>query len=132
MDTGNPLRIAENLATNELTWRIACRHPQIGPVLQPHSAAHNAGLRIIAARMAESTAEALEAHQFLSTVRELLTAKQYSLIPRQVGEPPDFEAGKVLGWYDAGGVYLLAYAGHCRRAQGARGGQHPRQRPRTE
>ena len=121
MDTGNPLRIAENLATNELTWRIACRHPQIEPVLQPHSAAHNAGLRIIAARMAESTAEALEAHQFLSTVRELLTAKQYSLIPRQVGEPPDFEAGKVLGWYDAGGVYLLPMLAIAavRKVQGA-------------
>lgn len=107
LDTGNPLRIAENLATNELTWRIACRHPQIGPVLLPHSAAHTAGLRTIAERMAESTAEALEAHQFLSTVRELLAAKQYTLIPRQVGVPPDYEAGNVLGWYDAGGVYLL-------------------------
>lgn len=106
-DAANALRLAENLASNELAWGVACQHPQIGAVLRPFTDAHIAGLRQIAARMADSTAEASEAHQFLATVRELLTSKQFVLIARQIGEPADFDAGKVLGWYDDAGIYLL-------------------------
>lgn len=107
VDAGNPLRIAENLASNELAWRIACQHPQIGPVLKPHTEVHSAGLRTIAARMADSTADALEAVQFVHAIKELVVSKQYLLIDKSIGEPADFDAGKVLGWYDAIGVYLL-------------------------
>lgn len=107
VDAGNPLRIAENLASNELAWRIACQHPRIGPVLKPYTEVHLAGLRTIAARMADSTADALEAVQFVHAVKELIVSKQYLLIDKALGEPAEYDAGKVLGWYDAIGVYLL-------------------------
>lgn len=107
IDAGNPLRIAENLASNELAWLIACQHPQIGAVLKPYTETHQIGLRIIAARMADSTADALEAVQFIHAIKELITSKQFLLIDKAIGEPADFDAGKVLGWYDSIGVYLL-------------------------
>ena len=119
-DIGNPLRVAENLASNELSWSIACHHPQIGAVLRPFTEQHVDGLRRIAERMANGTADALEALQFLNTLRELLVSKQYVLIQRQIGEPPDFDANKTLGWYDAEGIYLLPTmaTAACRRLLG--------------
>jgi hypothetical protein len=57
--------------------------------------------------MADSTADALEAVQFVHAIKELIVSKQYLLIDRAIGEPAEYDAGKVLGWYDTLGVYLL-------------------------
>ena len=56
--------------------------------------------------MASRTAEALEAHQFLGALRELIVTRQYILQPRALPDN-DFERDRVLGWWDADGVYLL-------------------------
>lgn len=106
-DTVNILRVATNLATNELVWAMALEHPVIGPVLAPYSANHAAGLEDIAGMMSVRTSEALEAQQFLTGLRELLVTKQYMLLPRHAGEPTEFDSARVLGWYDSEGVYLL-------------------------
>lgn len=105
-DMPNILRIASNLATNELTWQVALEHPVLGPLLAPHSAAHLAGLHQIAINMATSTVEASEAQQFMAALRELLATGQYRLQPRGA-ELTDWDRDRVLGWHDDAGVYLL-------------------------
>ena len=56
--------------------------------------------------MAAYTAESLEAHRFLATLRELLVSERYLLLPRgQRGT--DADRDRLLGWREANGVYLL-------------------------
>ena len=105
-DMANPLRVATNLATNELTWRILLDHPILGAVFAPYSQAHGDGLTQIAVSMATQTAEASEAQQFMAALRELLITGQYKLQPRGV-EPSDLDKDRMLGWHDGAGVYLL-------------------------
>lgn len=106
-DIVNVLRLASNLATNELTWRIAEQHPRLGFIFKAYAPAHLEGLNVIAERMAKSTAEALEAQQFLAALRELLSTGQYVLVERNVGQPSDLDKDRTLGWYDNQGIYLL-------------------------
>lgn len=109
-DMVNILRVASNLATNQLTWWVLQQHPQIGAVLQKFSADHAAGLCEVAEQMAGRTAESLEAVRFLLALRELLASGRAVLLPRdrtaeQELEQPD----RVLGWDDGdeGGVFIL-------------------------
>jgi hypothetical protein len=106
-DSANIARVASNLAVNQLAWNLAMQHPEIGRVLAQHSAAHVAGLKAIAYTMAKSTVEALEAHQFRNALRELLSSGQYRLIDKSVGMPSDYERDRMVGWFDASGIYLL-------------------------
>jgi hypothetical protein len=106
-DTPNILRIAANLAVNELTWRIALQHPDLGPVLAPYQDAHYGGLLAIAQTMSDATAEALEAFQYLNALQELLHSGQFKLLHRAQGIPSDLDRDRMLGWYDDNGVYLL-------------------------
>lgn len=105
-DIGNPLRVAENLASNEIAWRIACQHPLFGKVLQPYAEQHREGLARIALRMANGTADALEAIQFISTIRELLISKRHVLVAKESQEFNE-DGDRILGWYDNQGIYLL-------------------------
>jgi len=102
----NALRVAANLASNELAFQVALHCPALAAVLLPVAAHHATGLRSIAQTMASRTAEALEAHQFLGALRELIVTRQYILQPRALPDN-DFERDRVLGWWDADGVYLL-------------------------
>lgn len=103
----NVLRIATNLATNELTWLLACEHPIIGQLLSDYTHEHYEGLMEIAEVLAERTSLSLEAQQFASALRELLTTRQYILIHRSKDEPMDLDRDRMLGWYDQDGLYLL-------------------------
>lgn len=105
-DIANALRIAANLATNELTWWCVCRHPVLGKVASQYADMHRLGLDRIAESMANSASNALEAHQWRNAVRELLVSGQYVLVHRSLPAAPD--AGeKLLGWKDANGAYIL-------------------------
>ena len=106
-DTVNSLRVASNLATNQLTWEIMCEHPTIGAMAQEYREAHLAGLKtIVAITMAEATAEALEATRYLAAIKELV-ATEIALIlnmnERALTELKD----RVIGYKDEGGIYLL-------------------------
>lgn len=107
-DMVNILRVATNLATNELTWSIALQHPVLGELLAPYSKAHGDGLRRIAENMARSTAEALEAVRFLAGLREILATGQATLIDLDsaIGATAH-ERERMVGWKDGEGVYLL-------------------------
>jgi hypothetical protein len=78
-DMVNVLRMASNLASNQLTWEVLTRHPVIGPVVKPHTKAHTEGLESVAMAMANYTAESLEASRYLVTLRELITSGRYIL-----------------------------------------------------
>jgi len=106
-DSVNILRVASNLATNELTWEIMCQHPTIGALAQKHREAHMQGLsEIIATTMAEATAEALEATRYLGALKELIAVEQVS-IPDMSSIVTDKQKQNLIGWQDAGGAYLM-------------------------
>jgi hypothetical protein len=114
-DMVNPMRVATNLATNELTWEILCQHPEIGSLAQKYSDAHKRGLSdVVAVAMSEATAEALEARRFLSAIGELVTTKQVILAPKDQELMTESERTKleympdrIIGWQDASTLYLL-------------------------
>lgn len=102
----NPMRIATNLATNELTWQIAAQHPLLSKVVSDYIDTHRRGLESIANQMAQRTAESLEGERFLIALNQLLAAKQVVIIDRQM-EINDFNADRVIGWKDSDGYYIL-------------------------
>lgn len=125
-DIQNANRLATNLASNELAWQMVCEHPRIGPVARKYTEAHRRGLYDVADAMANYTAEALEAAQFLAALRELLASKTVTLLPagkeeyvikfpggQSAEHDPDYE--RMVGWQDRdGSTYLLV--GKARQA----------------
>jgi hypothetical protein len=105
-DMVNPLRVATNLATNALTWRVMLQHPQLGPLAACYAAEHQAGLARVAEEMAQRTAQALEAIRFLDALRGLLATGRCVLVPR--GQEHGTTPERMIGWAaEDGGVYLL-------------------------
>lgn len=102
----NRLRLASNLATNQLAFQVMSHHPLIGPVVEPYTEYHHAGLALIAQEMAQSTGQGLEAQRFLDTLRELLASGRYLLLPKGA-EPDTHDRDRVLGWEGSDGIYLL-------------------------
>lgn len=111
-DMVNILRVATNIATNELTWSIALQHPVLGELLAPYSQAHGDGLRRIAENMARATTEALEVNRFIAGLKELLATGQATLIDksRRQDDVAGYERERMVGWIDDEGVYLLPTA----------------------
>lgn len=105
-DIANPLRVASNLASNALTWEMMGDCPAVSEALSGYIFENAEGLEIIAASMAEATAEASEGTRFMEAVHALLGSGRYVLGERhgQTDEP-----GKtILGWNDGdGGAYLI-------------------------
>lgn len=112
-DSVNKMRVASNLATNQLTWEALCKHPSIGEIAQTHKQAHLDGLELVAEAMAEATAEALEAKRYLGAIRELIQTGQ-ALLPNPNEELTHEARERVIGYQDYSGVYLLP--GLARRA----------------
>ncbi len=100
----NPLRLATNLATNELTWEVLDEHPVLGAVAREFAAAHAAGLRLLAGAMARQTAETVEAARFGEVLQQLLASGACRLVERGGSR----EGEDVIGWRAPdGGAYLL-------------------------
>jgi primase-polymerase (primpol)-like protein len=104
-DMVNVNRVASNLAVNELVWEVLCQHPQIGPVLRPYSADHQAGLLEVASNMAQHTAQAFEANRFLDALRSLLSSGRALLLPTSKDPDTDSKVWQI-GWADEKGEYL--------------------------
>ncbi|MBX3001920.1 MAG: hypothetical protein KF893_25570 [Caldilineaceae bacterium] len=113
-DLANPLRVATNLAMNELIYTLACENPIFGGLLKQYQRLHIAGLETVADAMAEGTAESLEALRFLAALRELLATDRALLLDKSgagtgviIINPQDRD--RVIGWEDTdGSAYLLA------------------------
>jgi hypothetical protein len=112
-DTVNANRVASNLATNELTWRVLCEHPDIKILAQKYKQKHIDGLTdIVSAAMAEATAESLEATRYLEALKELLATGRVILREKDSIHPLtenelQYEKDRHIGWFDKDAVYLL-------------------------
>jgi putative DNA primase/helicase len=107
-DTANALRIATNLATNQLTWGVACACPALALLLMPLAQVHTDGLMVVSREMAECTANAVEADRYLGALRSLLAGGKCVLWERGA-TPGSFRTNEtMIGWSDgSGGAYLL-------------------------
>ena len=105
-ETVNPLRVASNLATAQLAWATAEEHPEIGPILKRYHDALYQGLAETAQRMTEFTAKALEGKRFIETLRQLVASDRVVIRGRDNPTPTMDERDRLVGWFDADGVYL--------------------------
>jgi hypothetical protein len=107
-DSVNILRVASNLATNELTWEILSEHPEIGALARKYREAHMDGLvKIVATTMAEATAEALEATRYIAALKELLATEKAIIIKNWSKTLEPHERDRVIGWSNSTGIFLL-------------------------
>jgi hypothetical protein len=104
-DMVNILRVASNLATNELTWDAMLKHPTVSPVLEPFKSQYRDGLLTIARTMGERTHESLEATTFLDAIRQLV-ANGLATLPK--AQAPLGNPNLVIGWSEKDeSIYLL-------------------------
>jgi hypothetical protein len=117
--SANPLRLATNLATNELTWQVLAAHPLFAELAAAFAPAHAAGLALLADEMAQQTAENVEAARFIDALQQLLASGACRLVAR--GERGG-DGDDVIGWHAPdGGAYLLPDLAR-RAVEGALGG----------
>ena len=100
----NPLRVASNLASNELAWEVLGQHPLLGPLAREFEEAHARGLGLLMGEMARQTAENLEGVRFLEVLRQLLAGGECVLLHRR-----DAAIGREVAAHAA--AYAAAYAG---------------------
>jgi hypothetical protein len=101
----NILRVASNLATNELTWDAMLKHPTVSPVLETFKSQYRDGLLTIARTMGERTHESLEATTFLDAIRQLV-ANGLATLPK--AQAPLGNPNLVIGWSEKDeSIYLL-------------------------
>lgn len=106
-DMPNPLRVASNLASSELTWRMLSDCPALTDVVSPYLEAHKAGLIEVAQGMAGRASESLEGIRFLGAISELLAGGKCFLSNHRDMRSSD-SGGVCLGWKDGvNGSYLL-------------------------
>jgi hypothetical protein len=110
--TVNPMRLATNLATSELTWLVLMQHPQLGEWATKYWEAHQRGLVATLELMVNLTAQSLEANRFVDALREsiasgrLLLIKDRGVAAETLVDQRDKD--RVIGWSDgAKGAYLL-------------------------
>ena len=110
--TVNPMRVATNLAINELAWLVLMQHPILGEWATKYMDAHHRGLLKTVETMTNLTVQSLEANRFADALREVigsgraLVLKEKFIAPDTLVDPRDRD--RVIGWRDdATGVYLL-------------------------
>lgn len=102
----NPLRIANNLALNQMVWEIALQHPFLAPILEPLNKVYQEGINALFRMMASQTSESVEGVRWLNIIRELVIAgKATLLIPGD--KHGDLYRQQMIGWKDEEGIYLL-------------------------
>lgn len=106
-DMANIYRVASNLAVNRCAYMYACECPELAPMLTPYADAHQTGLLEVAAKMAEHTAQSLEANRYLDALRAMLSSDRAYLCERLKDAGED-ERRLKIGWEDELGVYLIS------------------------
>ncbi|MHB8627002.1 MAG: hypothetical protein ACYDBJ_06150 [Aggregatilineales bacterium] len=84
---GNPRRLAQNLAVNQLTWEILRRCPAIGPCVDLKDA-YETGLGAVLQAMALSSVQSNPGMVFIQALRELLSSGQALLVDPDLAPPP--------------------------------------------
>ena len=109
----NALRLATNLALQEIGWQAMSRCPALTAITDRYSASHRRGLEAIALEMGEGTAESVEATQWLNALSDVLATGEGYL--RSVnGDMPrsPSDKAKLIGWCDDDCAYLLPTPTH--------------------
>ena len=110
-DMVNPLRVATNLASNQLTWAVVSQHPTIGHIASRYLENHREGLQAVANEMANYTAEVLEASRFLAGLRELIATGRGVLVTNDTHEATLIASNvqdRIIGWSDSNdGAFLF-------------------------
>jgi hypothetical protein len=111
-NTVNPMRVATNLAINELAWLVLMQHPILGEWASKYMDAHHQGLLKTVETITNLTGQSLEANRFADALREsigsgrALVLKEKFISPDTLTDPRDRD--RVVGWSDGGkGIYLL-------------------------
>ncbi len=111
-NTVNPMRVATNLALNELVWLVLLQHPILGEWASKYMDAHLQGLLSTVETMTNLTGQSLEANRFVDALREVigsgraLIIKEKAVSPETLTDPRDRD--RFIGWNDGGkGLYLL-------------------------
>lgn len=110
-DMANINRVATNLSTNEITWRIMEACPMLQGICREFKSEYYAGLQVLARDMAHRAAESSESNRYIEALRSLLATKRLLLMPR-VHDIPDDARTKYLGWEDEKGVYVVPEIAH--------------------
>lgn len=107
----NPYRVATNLATNLILWRVVAHHPELGQLAQEILPSHMERLTALSQTIAEQTSEAAESMQLLNRLSELIATGKVSVIDKD--KTPN-QNETIVGWRasdnsgdNGAGVYLL-------------------------
>jgi len=107
----NPYRVATNLATNLILWRVVAHHPELGELASEILPDHAAILNRLSQSIAEQTSEATEAAQLLNRASELIATGRAKVVDKSA--TPDRNE-TIIGWRvsdiqgdNSAGAYLL-------------------------
>jgi hypothetical protein len=110
-DAQNVMRVATNLATNELTWQVmSTTGSPVAAIAKCRdlTEGHHQGLHRIAAAMAGETAASMEAMRFLDALAELIGPKENESGDEYLAIYAGSNAGAPLvGWQDRKDDYYL-------------------------
>lgn len=87
---GNPRRLAQNLAVNQLTWEILRHCPAIGPCIDLKDA-YEAGLNAVLQAMTLSSVQCNPGVVFIQALRELLSSGQALLVDPDLAPPASLD-----------------------------------------
>ncbi len=107
--TVNVLRLATNLALQEIAWEAMADCPNLTPIVARYRAAHRRGLEEIALEMGAETAGALEANSWLAALADVLGSGRVYLRSLD-GALPDSDPSRnarAIGWQDSDYYYVL-------------------------
>ena len=107
----NAYRIASNLATNLITWKVLAHHPALKELAAEYLDSHAARLDNLSISIAEQTSEAAEASQLLSRLTELIASGKVIIADK---DKKIDSRETVVGWLvsdnpgdKSSGVYLM-------------------------
>jgi hypothetical protein len=108
-DQANIMRVATNLAVNELAWQTMAKCPITQVLAERYMKSHTAGLEEVSGLMAHQTAESLEGTRFVEALRALLSTGSAVLAPKDA-PLPDEKSGacdRIIGFRDNDGSACL-------------------------
>ena len=109
----NILRVASNLASNELTYELICKHPVLGLTFSKYTKNYRSGIEVIAGTMGYATGDVIEAMRFLDGLKEIISVDKAILKDTNTMNQPttDLEkrllADRMVGWQAGDDIYLV-------------------------
>lgn len=112
--TVNILRLASNLAVQEIAWESMRQCPETAFITDGRERSHSRGLELVALQMGSATAESLDANVWIEALADMLGSNA-AYLQSLNGLMPNSDPGrnaKLIGWQDEDFYYLLPTATH--------------------